>query len=531
MTLLPIVERELRVAARQPTTYWLRTLAALGAMILGAVALRGATNTAGSAVVGGRLFQLLADFGLSVSLLSGVLLTSDSLSREKREGTLGLLFLTKLRSHEVILGKLAASSLHAGCGLLAAAPVLGLPLLMGGVTPGEYARVGLVLANTLWFSLAAGLFFSAISWQARSAALATGAMLIVINIPILFGGSVWTVLSPLTGLLLLPQGTFQSSPGMFFWRNIVAIQAGGWVWLFLANWCVHRSWRNPGRAALRSDTAGRAVQWDHPALSKEENIQLTQVYGGVHRSERPAMLERNPIEWWAAGRSRTLVWVGLVVVFGLALLGRSLASGDYEAAMIGVVALLALHGWIEIWVAWEASRRFVEERRLGLLELLVVTPLPVSAFLRGQMKSLWRQFDAPVLVVLGFDILVLVFGLEHFKVSRTHWVITMLTQMALFPVLCFGLAWAGLWQGLKTGKTRPSALLALLKILTIPTAVSVPVLISQTRLGRMYPPWGMMWTIWIGSSLVFTLYFGAEGWWALRRHFRRLAAGESTSVG
>src|SRR2546426_9229858 len=46
-------------------------------------------------------------------------------------------------------------------GLLAILPVMAIPLMAGGVTPGEVARMVWVLINTLFFSLAAGMLVSA----------------------------------------------------------------------------------------------------------------------------------------------------------------------------------------------------------------------------------------------------------------------------------------------------------------------------------------------------------------------------------
>src|SRR5207245_2009309 len=104
-----------------------------------------------------HLFVAFGVLALAFCLLAGIFLTADCLSEEKREGTLGLLFLTNLRSYDVVLGKLLATSLHSFYGLLAIFPVLGLPLMMGGVTLGEFWRVILVLIVTLFLSLALGL--------------------------------------------------------------------------------------------------------------------------------------------------------------------------------------------------------------------------------------------------------------------------------------------------------------------------------------------------------------------------------------
>src|SRR5256714_2166981 len=148
MTFLPIVERELRVSARRRSTYWLRFFLVLGALVLWFFLFVSSGNFAVSPR-GKMLFVALGFLALGFGLLAGIFLTADCLSEEKREGTLGLLFLTPLRGYDVVLGKLIANSLPAIYGLLAIVPLLALSLLMGGVTAGEFWRVALVLVTTL----------------------------------------------------------------------------------------------------------------------------------------------------------------------------------------------------------------------------------------------------------------------------------------------------------------------------------------------------------------------------------------------
>src|SRR5688572_8884075 len=109
MNLLPIIIRELRAQSRQPMTYWLRVVG-IGA-ILGVVALvdsRGAPSALGS-----RYFSALnAALFLSIWIFVP-LLTADTISREKREGTLGLLFLTPLKPIGIVFGKSLVHTLRA----------------------------------------------------------------------------------------------------------------------------------------------------------------------------------------------------------------------------------------------------------------------------------------------------------------------------------------------------------------------------------------------------------------------------------
>src|SRR2546427_3900975 len=169
MTFLPIVDRELRVRARQKSTHRTRLIGAVLASGLVALMLLASAFGRGVGRFGGFVFVALAWLAFLYALLEGARNTADCLSEEKRAGTLGLLFLTDLKGYDVVLGKLIATSLNSFYGLIAIFPVLAIPLLLGGVSIGEFWRMTVVLANALFFSLAAGIFVSAISQNARKA--------------------------------------------------------------------------------------------------------------------------------------------------------------------------------------------------------------------------------------------------------------------------------------------------------------------------------------------------------------------------
>jgi hypothetical protein len=117
MTFLPVVSREMSVAARKPATYWSRAGSALAALVLTAWVLLLASPVAGTTVLGRQIFTILSYAGFFYALIAGLMATTDCISQEKREGTLGLLFLTDLRSYDVVLGKLSAGALHAAYAL------------------------------------------------------------------------------------------------------------------------------------------------------------------------------------------------------------------------------------------------------------------------------------------------------------------------------------------------------------------------------------------------------------------------------
>src|SRR3954466_1462962 len=163
MTFLPIVERELRVRARHKITHRFRLGSALVAMLLVVFMLFMASAGSSAQSVGQPMFHALSWLAFGYCLFEGVRTTADCLSEEKRNGTLGLLFLTDLKSYDVVLGKFMASSLNSFYGLLAIFPPLAIPILIGGVTGGEFWRLVFVLVNTLFFSLCSGVFVSAVT--------------------------------------------------------------------------------------------------------------------------------------------------------------------------------------------------------------------------------------------------------------------------------------------------------------------------------------------------------------------------------
>ncbi len=178
---LPIAERELRVASRRKATYrtrfWSVSLAT--AIFLSVVAVL-QTQGMPSGRLGQSLFQVMSSVCFVYCILVGARTTADCLSEEKREGTLGLLFLTDLKGRDVVFGKMVASSLNAFYGLLAMLPFLGLPLLLGGVTGTQFFRMVLVLLNALFFSLAVGVSVSARSLIERKAIFYTLVAAVVI---------------------------------------------------------------------------------------------------------------------------------------------------------------------------------------------------------------------------------------------------------------------------------------------------------------------------------------------------------------
>ena len=64
--------------------------------------------------VGGQIFLEVPPAAVVLLILCIVpAITADCIARERREGTLGLLFLTPLRSWEIVIGKVVVQALKA----------------------------------------------------------------------------------------------------------------------------------------------------------------------------------------------------------------------------------------------------------------------------------------------------------------------------------------------------------------------------------------------------------------------------------
>ena len=245
---LPIADRELRVSARNKATHRLRILFAVGAVtIAGGIGLLSMMNNAfTSSQLGVWIFDLLKWIAFIFSCAAGVFLTSDCLSEEKREGTLGLLFLTDLRGHDVVLGKLLATSLRTFYSLLAIFPVMALSFVLGGIAADDFQHSLISICNTLFFSLALGMLVSVVSrdpHKAMTGALAA-MMVFLFLIPGIDSNAAVPRISLLSPVFAFRQASSYRAPD--FWLSILFVHLLGWCFLAVASWLAPKTWHEKG---------------------------------------------------------------------------------------------------------------------------------------------------------------------------------------------------------------------------------------------------------------------------------------------
>ncbi|PYI83130.1 MAG: hypothetical protein DME26_15670 [Verrucomicrobia bacterium] len=577
MTFLPIVERELRVASRKRSTFWVRIAAALVALVIGSgflVLTMVGSFGFGTPSLGKALFGALTWLSLAAALSAGLFFTSDCLSEEKREGTIGFLFLTDLRGYDVVFGKLLATSLRGFYSLLAVLPILAVTLLMGGVTGAEFWKTALALVNALFLSLAAGLFVSAMSRDSQKALAATLFLLALL----VAGGPVsdaifaainhhcfYPVLRLTTpGYLFVEAGAWGKTR---FWLPLLGNQAVAWLLLSLTCASLPRTWQE--KAAKTSTATGSVAYWWK--------------FGGTKRRAalRRKLVGVNPVLWLAC-RER------------------------WQAVSLWVLTLLMLGGFAEIfasrypnmiWLLWsyfagaftlvlylgiasQAGRFLVEAKRSGLVELLLATPLTVKQIVQAQWHALLRMFALALVLCLAMQLVGSLLAQRTWRsiavaattaakppprpatnatvvttttvtgttsvsmggfAAPNEWVTLAIAVAGIIAVAAnlVALTWFGMWMGLNSKTANLATLKTILFVQIIPwfvvsfaSAMIVPLLLLPKLMKGMSaaPSQIMVWYPLITSGLATVLYLAKDVaflLWARRKlysEFRERAA-------
>jgi hypothetical protein len=155
VTFLPVMERELRARARGRGLFWTRFMIGFTGVLICLPQLLVSPGLSRGLITGNKTFEGMVVAGF-LFCCGGCLLTAEGINGERREGTLELLFLTRVRFLDLLLGKLGAAGITLLGALLTLLPLLAIPAMAGGVTGGEIVRAALALVNTLFLSLAIG---------------------------------------------------------------------------------------------------------------------------------------------------------------------------------------------------------------------------------------------------------------------------------------------------------------------------------------------------------------------------------------
>jgi ABC-type transport system involved in multi-copper enzyme maturation permease subunit len=466
VNLLPLVSCELRVAVRRRSTYYVRLVAGAAAIAISFWGLLIWADWQTPAALGHSLLEAMALTGFVGVVLAGLVLTSDCISRERREGTLGLLFLTDLRGADVAFGKLAAKAILPFYALLAMFPALAVCLLVGGVMAGEVGRLALALLNTLFFSLSATLFTSTLC-RKQHAAQASALLMILVCVPGLkllgVALSAWTTnpvwrqlafltwFSPSGSYFLAFDGTYQGAAGVF-WGSVLATHLFAWLCLALSAIVLPRAFlEKPSEQRQNAPTP-----W---VRSKFRD-------GIRQRSLQREHLERNPMAWLADRDRPRRRWVWCFPALTIWLwMGFQLDPLGNAAAQAGFVAFVAIHVFFKIWLSADASYAFATGRRDGTLELLLLTPLSAREIAAGTLSGFRRRYLAPLLALFLLDVALAAWLA---LVGRRPSAILVGAAGAMLLVDSYCLCWVGMLRGLVARDSGQAILATLGRIMLVP---------------------------------------------------------------
>ena len=431
MISLPIVERELGIASRNLGSWLSRWIIAIVAVCFGGLWL-GMAYSVGGMMKGDVFFAILAWACFVYCLLAGLWTTSDTLTREKTDGTLGLLFLTDLRGYDVVLGKMITASLKSFYGVLAVLPVLALPLLMGGVTNDQFWRTAGALLNILFFSLSMGMFFSALSCSSGRAVFWTFFSLFSVTmLPLIhlwLGGTA-------SALNFVSPGFAMANASAPVIGTPAAGFSGYWAWLgsglavsgmllVLASWTISHRWRET-KLRPQTPSLGERPDGDRFQLSAER---------------QSAILDANPAGWlvWRVRSFRTSrrLLMALMITIGLVLPGFVvLAGAGIDDLWIFMGSLVWVGSfWIRLEVARHAVTTIHEAKASGALEQILVTPGDEKEFRRGHFAAMVRFWMWPVILLASLPTVAALF-----RMFMEGWI---------FDDALFGVSIMGLMSGL-----------------------------------------------------------------------------------
>lgn len=531
MTLLPILDRELRARARGQANYWIRFCVALAGVLLCLQSMEsGAFAT--PAGTGRFVFNSIVGAAFLVSC-SACLLTADTISAEWREGTLGLLFLTRVRVIDVLLGKLGSIGISSLCALLAFLPVLMIPVLAGGISGGEAFRKGLGLLDALFLALVVGLCSSAAERERFRAVRKAVVMLGLFVLVPFFAFVGWGrgaffyagLFSPLVLLMRAGDLAYSTSPAPY-WASLLAAQLVSWCLLVGAGFRLRRAVASEG-------DVGRA---DPPSAPE----QVSRAVGlGVWQ---PVKAEASLVEWLVYrqyGVNAGLWTIGVLALaceawVPLVRQARGTPSGPFFLAVaspLGTVSGL-IGGAV---VAWVASRFFVGVRRTGDLELLLTTPVGASSVVADQWRVLKRLFVWPVLCMQAPMLPQFLMGISALRAGSPVAAQPDLTLLKLLTVAntflgAAALCWLGLWFGLRS-RTQAGAIVwtvglgkGLPSLLSLFCSISGAAMATPLRASIS----GYVVTWWMPGLMTSVFYLWLIGL-AGRNVVRELASAETTT--
>lgn len=422
----PFLLREMRLQARSGSTFFLRVLGAslvLSGFVWCWWRLRGA-NTA----TGMPLFGLLGRGGIAIAWIVGPILTADTIARERREQTLGLLWLTPLRPYQVLMAKSVSQWVRALAFLCSTFPIYTVPIVLGGVGPADVLRFGFLQAAALGLAMASGLAASTIFqgwWATRVAACALNVGFL--GIFVIGYNALWTVMN---GWNSGPT----AGPGF-----LMAFQRRLEVWQFQQQ----RMFQAIGRGWLPTFPAsGWHGVWQALLLAGFSLALTIAVLLVAVRWLRPREEQRAARHGWNLSRNQRVRLWSLPLACGSALFVLGAVIDWPTVDHVREIGPWARRSIAVATVIWTAAH-FRHVREPGLIEVMSVVPGGYPQWIRSLLAPAQRMFlhQGSILLACGWIV-----GFAAVLTRGNHRYPWWLAPSFLAEAMAMGAqVWAGLW--------------------------------------------------------------------------------------
>lgn len=556
MALLAVLDRELRCAVRRPSTWGSRLLLPIMTFMMSVIGLWFVTLYGVSPIPGRDLFQALSWISFGGACLVGASITSDLISEEKREGTLGLLFLTNLRGAEVVMGKFLCAAIAAFYAVVSVLPILSLPMLMGAAQPGDVLRTTLALLVTLYFGMSIGILVSTLflnPWKVSGTSMLV-MMLFTAGLPALAAlvgryysrpdlAMLFMLFSP-SGMFVLASVGGGMLSGMLFWKSVLILTGLASAALIGAVLLVPRFWKD-------RVTGLRMLRF------KGWWMKLTRGGSKEAADFRARLLDFNPFTWLVLRRRFPSVGFLIAVAgfMGIALwiptryqTGRP--QDDVELQMVCLMVLFFGVCLLTLFkTASLGSQRFTLDRKSGALELILSTRLSVAEIIHGQWHAIFRQLWGGVVGILLLHLLLLNYMqilMHHTGTEPTVWIgiqvvwnflvygeatsqfedllVPLIFSMGgvLFLLTCVAAAWMSMWCSMRINNSIRAPWLAVIAAIVPPWPIFVTTMVQLNKYELL--PNSNQASFLLGASIAIGLvatnaFFWI--WYARRQLYRR----------
>jgi len=406
-------------------------------------------NVGDMARFGAILFQILAPIQLALFTFLAAFGAASGVSQEKDKRTLLLLLLTRMRNHELVLGKMFASSLNVLVMLAASFPVFLSITLFGGVSANQVVSVFAVTLSTVVAAGSLGVLIA--FWREKTfQTLALTAVVLLMWLGIweavqlnLFGAELLGVKSQTLAAAFSPiraihaaarpelNPTWLVSQASLTYLicslagaaalNVVSI-------VFVRVWNPSREVR-PGQASEDGESSIWSVenQEIEPEIKQESGVAASAPSGGDSEGQRAGHVDArvrtassdsrrvwdNPILWrevctWAYGRKVLIIRFVYLLLFAMVAAALMFAGSDPDMAS-GLSSIvpqsaqpLAPFLLVSLVIVNALAVTSITNERDGqALDLLLVTDLSPREFVFGKLFGVfWVTKEMIILPIL-----------------------------------------------------------------------------------------------------------------------------------